>query len=282
MLVLAFATLKGATAQPAPETLPAQPADKSCYWLLNPTPNALLRPFSPDRPNKTEGPYTVDAGHYQVEMDVANFTRDADPAPRTDLVGAGWMNLKAGLCNRADFQLLINSYSYLRTVREGGARIQQGFGDILTRLKVNFWGDDGGSTASGVIPWLEFPTSQDQLGSQGVQTGIIFPLAVQLPDDFNLALMTTFAFVRDDEGRAYHQEYANSICLSHALIGRLGGYVEFYALVGTEPGSEWQGTADIGLTYGLTESVQIDTGANFGVTRAAPDLNLFAGLAFRF
>src|ERR1700690_1895783 len=48
--------------------------DKSQYNLFNPTPVKYMRELSPDRPDETESPYTVDAGHFQLEMDFANYT----------------------------------------------------------------------------------------------------------------------------------------------------------------------------------------------------------------
>src|ERR1700690_3325848 len=50
------------------------PPDKGIYTLFNPVPENLMRDLSPDRPDGTESPFTVDAGHYQLEMDFANFT----------------------------------------------------------------------------------------------------------------------------------------------------------------------------------------------------------------
>ncbi len=47
--------------------------DKSRYHLFNPTPVGRMREMSTDRPDKTESPYTVDAGHFQWEMDLANL-----------------------------------------------------------------------------------------------------------------------------------------------------------------------------------------------------------------
>ena len=52
-------------------------ADKSRYSLLNPTPDALLRDMSTDRPDKTESPYTVDAGRFQIETDLVAYTHDS-------------------------------------------------------------------------------------------------------------------------------------------------------------------------------------------------------------
>ena len=42
------------------------PPDKSGYNLFNPVPENLMRELSPDRPDKTESPYTVDAGNFML------------------------------------------------------------------------------------------------------------------------------------------------------------------------------------------------------------------------
>ena len=48
-------------------------ANKSQYHLFNPTPTGLMRELSTDRPDKTESPYTVDAGHLQIEVDLLSW-----------------------------------------------------------------------------------------------------------------------------------------------------------------------------------------------------------------
>ncbi len=49
-------------AQPTGDNAP----DKSGYDLFHPTPRDLMREMSTDRPDQTESPYTVYAGHFQV------------------------------------------------------------------------------------------------------------------------------------------------------------------------------------------------------------------------
>ena len=50
--------------------------DKSRYNLFNPTPRPFMRSLSADRPDKTDSAFTVDAGHFQLEMDFTSFTYD--------------------------------------------------------------------------------------------------------------------------------------------------------------------------------------------------------------
>src|SRR5881296_631365 len=96
----------------------ADAEDKDRFHLFNPTPRALMRDMATDRPDKTESPYTVDAGHFQFEMDLLNYAYDRDNGipgdTRIETVSIAPVNLKLGLCNRADFQVLLQTYTSIR------------------------------------------------------------------------------------------------------------------------------------------------------------------------
>src|SRR5882672_2873801 len=165
----------------------ADAGDKSQYTLSNPTTKELMREMTTDRPDKTESPYTVDAGHFQFEMDLVNYTYDRERAggvdTRVDSFAIAPINLKVGLCNQADLQVVVGTWNYVRTETSGtgGTLHQRGFGDVTTRLKYNFWGNDGGKTAFAAMPFVKLPTNQDELGNNSVEGGLILPLAVELP-----------------------------------------------------------------------------------------------------
>jgi hypothetical protein len=125
------------------------------------------------------------------------------------------------------------------------------------------------------------PTNQDDLGNTSVEGGLIVPLAVDLGGGWGMALMTEVDAVRGNRG-GHNPEFINSITVGHNIVGDLDGYVEFFSAVSTEEDSEWVGTFDMGLTYGLTEDIQLDAGINIGVTRSADDWNPFLGLSWRF
>jgi hypothetical protein len=88
--------------------------------------------------------------------------------------------------------------------------------------------------------------------------------------------------LRDEGNRKYHTEFFNTITFGHDIIEKLGGYVEFAAQVDTRNASRWAGYVDFGLTYGVTDNIQMDIGVNFGVTRPANDINPFIGMSVRF
>ena len=258
------------------------------YSLFNPVPSGHLRPLNTDRPDLTESPFTVDAGHFQIEADLANYTHDRDKSgggdTRTAARSFGTINLKAGLTPDTDIQWVIGTYDQVRTKDSvaGTAMRQDGFGDMTVRVKHNFWGNDGGTTAFGVMPFVKLPASQDGVGNQSVEGGVIFPLAVGLPGGWDLGAMTEVDCARNDRGSGSHATFVNTITVGHGIVGELAGYVEFYSEISTERGSGWIGLADFGLTYGIGENTQLDAGVNIGVTDAAPDWNPFVGVSRRF
>ncbi len=272
----------------SPAKLDLSKIDKSQYTLFNPTPAEYLREMSTDRPDKTESPFTVDAGHIQIETDLVSYTRDHDRSgdgnTRVDAWAITPVNFKIGLCNRTDLQIVVETYNHITTRdRSAGTRIRQsGFGDITNRLKINLWGNDGGPTAMAAMPFVKFPTSQDEIGNNSVEGGLILPLAVELPAGWSMGVMTEFDLNRNENGGGHHVEFVNTITLSHDIVGNLGGYVEFFSAVSAVSGSKWVGTADVGLTYAVTDNIQFDAGVNIGITRSADDINLFLGLSWRF
>jgi hypothetical protein len=267
----------GVRAQEAPTP------DKSGYNLFNPVPENLMRELSPDRPDVTESPYTVDAGHYQLETDFANFTYDKTDGTTTKIWEVGDFNFKAGLLNDVDVQFVYDNYLNVHTGDSSGkSTTHSGFGDFTTRLKINLWGDDGGKTAFAMLPYITFPTSTDGLGNNGVEGGVIFPLAVSLPYDFDLSLETAASLIGNDGNGGYDEEFIASASLDHQIIGKLSAFLEFFSNFSTESHADWVGTVDAGLEYLVTKNIQLDLDCYFGVTPAAADYNPFCGITVRF
>ncbi len=258
--------------------------DKSLYNLFNPTPVKYMRELSPDRPDETESPFTVDAGHYQWEMDFANFTYDKTGGTTAKTWEAGDFNLRIGLLNQLELSLIFDNYLHVQTDdrRAGTSTTQSGVGDFTARLKINLWGDDGGQTAFGLLPYVTFPTGTDGLGNNAVEGGIIFPLAVSLPHDFDLSLETAASYMKNDDGGGYHEEFIASASLDHQIVGKLSGFVEFFSNFTTESHAGWVGTVDTGLEYLVTKNIQLDCDCYFGVTPAAAQYNPFCGITVRF
>ena len=260
------------------------PQDKIRFTLLNPTPAHLMRDLSTDRPDQTESAYTVDAGHFQLEMDLASYTYDRDGAIRTKVWSVAPLNLKLGLFHNVDLQLLLDTHVRARAEHRGLRLTEKlsGFGDIATRVKVNLWGNDGGKTALAVMPFVKWPLSTSDLRNGKTEGGLIVPLAVELPGGWGMGLMTELDFVRNAANTGYDREWVNSITFGRDLTEKVGGYIEFFTVAGSAPGFKWQGQLDIGFTYAVGPNIQLDFGCNFGVTKSAPDYQPFIGFSRRY
>lgn len=260
--------------------------DKTSYYhLFRPVPREQMRELSTDRPDQTESPYTVDAGHVQVEMDLVNYAHDRNNSVTTESLAIAPINFKLGVLNNVDVQFLVAPYVRETTKFAAFPAINskmQGTSDLVTRLKVNLWGNDGGETAFGVMPFVKWPTASSALSNGKVEGGVILPLSISLGDRFGLGMMTEVDFLRDTFGGGQHLDFVNSITLSCDVTDRLGVYVEFFSVISKEAGSPWIGQFDLGATFGLTADVQLDAGVNIGVTESAPDWQPFAGLTLRF
>ena len=286
LFLLPLAELRAQSAAPGTIALSRLLApDKRGYTFFQPTPQEFMRELSTDRPDKTESPYTVDSGHFQLEMDFANFTAADTGGVRTRAWNVAPINLKIGLLNQIDLQFIFDGYLHVRAHDEKArpeTMTRSGVGDFTTRLKVNLWGDDGGKTAFAVLPFVKFPTNTNGLGNNAVEGGILFPLAVKLPADFDLGTEVGVGIFRNGEDDGRHGEFIQSVTVGHAVVGKLSGYAELFSNLSTQRHAGWIGTVDAGVSYLVTDNIQLDAGCNFGVTQAADDFNPFTGISIRF
>lgn len=281
-LVSLLSALGGWAGQVAAWEEPA--VDKSQFHLFHPTPNALMREMATDRPDKTESAYTVDAGHFQVEMDLLAYTYDRSSHEKVEGLAVAASNLKVGVLNNLDLQIIVETYNVQRTKDRatGESSRLSGFGDLTLRSKINLWGNDGGPSALSVMPFVKLPTAGDKLGNGAVEGGVIFPFAMELPADWGLGAQLEVDHLRNSSGSGYHQEFSNTVAVSHDLGEKLGFYVELFNSVSNERHSAWIATFDFGFTYAVTRDIQLDAGMNIGLTDAADDFNPFIGLSMRY
>ena len=244
------------------DDIPASPSsDKSQYHLFNPTPNNLLRGLSPDRPDITESPITVDAGRYQIEASLFDYRRDQGIETFT----YGQINMKAGLTHNIDLQGVID-------IRSEALGDWTTFGDLSIRLKYNLWGNDGGDSALAIMPYLTAPTRSDEW-----QGGIIVPWASDLTDDVSLGLQGQLDFVNDGIGS--ETEFLFTAALGYPIIGNLGGYSEYIGVIAED---RYESYYSGGLTYEISEDLILDAGVQVGLNSDSEDFGFFTGFTQRF
>jgi len=266
---------------------PEEISKETWHHLFNPKPKDALRDLSTDRPDLTESPYTVDAGHVQWEIDLFNATYDRTLEQGQSVTNEsriwGGLNFKVGLLDQVDLQTIVPMYVDQRTQSSSAAQNQRkrGTGDLTTRLKINLWGNDGGRTAMAIMPFVTFPTGSESIGQEHTTGGVILPFAMELEKGWSLGAQTEVDWV-EDEGNGLDTQWFNTLTLGHAIVGNLAGYTEWAARMHLDSGQPWEGQWNVGLTYAINSEIQLDGGCNFGITSSAPDANPFLGLSMRF
>lgn len=269
---------QGAPLQAAAPAAPAA-ADKSGFTFFNATPDALLREMATDRPDATESPFTVDAGRVQWEMDFANFTRNRLDGVRTTEWEAAPFNLRLGLTPNLEAGIFVTPFRRETETPRGGPRERRsGFGDVTLRTKWNLLGNDGGPLAWGLMADLKLPTASGGMSNGKCEGALTLPVAFELGGGWGGGAMTLVE-LRYTGGGGYRPVWGNTLTVGHDITEKTGGYVELTSEAGD---GAHVATFNCGLTHALARDVQLDGGVNIGITRNAPDLQVFAGISRRF
>jgi hypothetical protein len=230
-----------------------------------------LRDLSTDRPDTTESPHTVDAGHFQFEMEIANATRDGSERE----FSLGEINAKIGLDHSTDLQLVVPFYTH---VRDGG----EGFGDIQLRLKHNFWGNDEGPTAFAIMPFIKLPTANGDLGNGDFEGGIIAPFGFDGPAGWACAVMAEVDFESDEDGKGNHLVAVASATASHSVTEHTAIFLELVGVQSSESNKAFEAYFNTGATWSTAPNWQLDGGIRVGLTNAATDFTPFLGVSTKF
>ena len=277
------ALVSSAAAQDASTTVDPtpQPPDKSGFTLFNPTPGADLRGFTSDRPTKSNSPITVDAGHFQYETDLINYSHSNVGGSSRQYTAFDPV-LKVGLTNSIDLELQFTGYNVINQPSSAGEPGQvSGGGDLILRPKFNLFGNEGGA-AMALMPYVKFPTASRSIGNGQFEGGVIAPVSYPLPLNFALSVMPEIDVLKNADDDGHHFNFTQLIEISHPIGSTLTVYGEFYSALGTDAHSPPVYTFDTAVSWLVTNNIQLDLGTNIGLNRNAPNLQAYAGLSQRF
>jgi hypothetical protein len=277
-LLSSFATFATASAA-AQDSGP----DKSGYTLFNPTPLDLLRSFSTDRPNKSSSPYTVDAGHWQVESDLFNVARDSANGSATRQITTIAPTVKLGLANDADLEVVVPTYAWVRNKANGVSTTVHGWTDIQLRTKINLLGNDDGDYALAIVPYVKFPSGDTGISNKKYEYGAYAPFGIKFDDQWSAVLMVqadSLVSGSDPNKRRFNaQTFAN---FSYAASDTVTLSLEYYTQHKFEDHAPTVQTADFAVAWNLGDDLQLDVAWYAPLNKAAPNFNAYTGISKRF
>jgi hypothetical protein len=188
--------------------------EKSQCSLFDPAPDSQLRDMTTDRPDVTESPFTVDAGHVQVETNAFAYSRsrpDIDDVV-SDTYEFATTNIRIGLTNNTEINFVWQPYGIARSRQAGVAAVRDsGVGGVDIRGKINLWGNDTfekTGSALALLPFVSLPTDEGNgVSPDFIEVGLILPLALALPNNFGLGINDGAVWVKESDSSGYHAEY---------------------------------------------------------------------------
>jgi hypothetical protein len=243
-----------------------------------------LRDLCPDRPGKGTSACTVDRGHWQLEVDAADVTRDRSGGATTDSWLIAAPTLKYGVTDTLELEVGFNSWQGVRTRDHatGATTSDSGVGDLYLRAKSMVL---QGPLTVALEPFVKLPTAKSSLGNGKAEGGLVMPMSANLPGGWGLGVTAEGDDLADAAGEGHHGAGSLTLGLSHAAPGGLNFGAELWGGWDFDPsGHTRQASVDVSAAWipTMDANLQLDGGANFGLNRATPQAQLYVGVSRRF
>lgn len=258
----------------------AQQESPRKYTLFNPVPKALMREMETDRPDVTESPFTVDAGHIQYETDLLRLKNENSDLTKTRTLLINQGNVKIGITGSTAVQIGFQTYGIQKETEKNSGQISttQGFGDINFRIKQNITGNDKGNFVMAVLPYIKIPSSLYDEESR-IEYGLIVPMLYQFEGDWNLGFQVELDKLKDQDLPEMHTEFLQTLTISHPLAKNIDGIAETYYTYDFKA-HEFSNYINAAIQMEVAKDFKVDAGMNFGLQHHA-EKNYFVGLSYR-
>ncbi|KQS01931.1 hypothetical protein ASG11_14015 [Sphingomonas sp. Leaf357] len=243
------------------------------------------REYCPERPGLGTPACTISPGRVSVETALGDWTRDEDADQRSDTVLLGDTLMRIGLTDTIEAQIGFTPFGHVRTRDKLAGDIDSAdrVGDAMLGFKANLKNPDGKGLSVAVHPFVTVPVGRSPVGAGDWGAGLVVPVTYDLSDALNFETTSEIDAAVDEDGRGRHVAFSETVGLGLALSKALTATAELQALRDDDPsGATTQMLAGVSLACVLGENLQIDAGANAGLNRDAPDMEVYLGVSRRF
>jgi hypothetical protein len=232
---------------------------------------APVDPIEGDRPDVTNGTHIVDVGLLQVEVGVQHVrsgsTRNGG-TPMTFRVGLyEWLEARVGTDGFVS--------------QSDGAVSESGAGNVQVGAKIRLFADPGGVPVLSILPTVNLPAASAAkgLGSGDTDTTLVALTGTDLGRTSHVDFNYGIGAIGAGGGSPHFLQQLVSVSLSHSLTEQLSPYFEAFWFSRQDPNGGPVSSIDAGVVHALTARLAIDGGAAAGLSKAAPDFSVFAGVS---
>lgn len=238
-------------------------------------------PLVTDRPDQTESATIVPRGTVQLEVGGTHAFDEAPAGGASRSVNLGAALARVGLARAVELRLAFDGWH--RASPDGEPAVH-GVGDLAVGAKVQLIPGAGARPAVALLGGVTLPTGHQAFGAEGIDPDLRLAMAHELPGGFGLgynlgAQWTTETDPAGDE--SLRTDLIYTVVASRTVTDRLGLFSEAFGLFGVGDGRPSWHSLDAGLTLGVGPTVQLDLSAGLGLTDAADDWFVGAGISLR-
>lgn len=244
-----------------------------------------LRDLCAERPGLDTPACTVDPGHLQVEAGLGDWTLDKQSGSRTDTIVTGDFSLRYGVGESTEIRLGWAAYGHSRTrdYASGAVDKLSGTGDVTIGLKQNLSSPSGDGFSIAVLPYATLSTGKTGIGAGDWGAGVMLPTSYGLSEVVTLEMMPEWDLAVDGDGHGRHSAYGSAAGLDIKLSEQWSMSVEGQVIRDRDPaGHTTQALAGAYLAWQPKHRIQLDAGAQAGLDRNTPDVELYFGITEKF
>lgn len=238
-------------------------------------------PMVTDRPDQTESSEVVPRGFFQLELGGQHASHREGTNPAMRLSNVGGALLRIGVLEPVELRVGFAGWHHAST--EGGNTLS-GLGDLEVGTKVQIANGSGLSPVIAVMGGLLVPVGDRDFRAGGVDPSVRVSVAHDLGGGWGVgynagAFWTTVAGTAGDESLETSLLY--TVALGRQILPKLAAFVEAFGEHGLADGAGSWVALDGGITVPLQVNLQLDLSGGVGLSDAASDWFVSAGVAVR-
>lgn len=243
------------------------------------------RPFCADRPGLATPACTMAPGRFMVEFGSLDWVTDRADGVKTEGYSLADLRIRYGIAAATELQVDVPAYRGVltRDLASGLRQHLHGMGNLTVALRHNFANPGGEGLAWGLMPWVSLPTGRRTVNDAVYSAGLSLPLTREFAEGLSFAWTPEVDWLPNEVGGGHHAVVATVMGLGGALSESVGMALEISA---TRDGQSTAGRTrylgGVSAGWQVSADVQLDAGVNLGLNRAAPDTEIYTGVALRF
>jgi hypothetical protein len=257
--------------------LPRSVAAQSPQATPTPRDTQTIGDISPDRPGLGDGSGIVGRGVWQIESGWSFESARHDDAVLHEL-SLPLALFRVGVTDR--FELRVSADGLLSdTSSSPGSKRLSGRSDVEVGAKLKLFESARAGFELSVVPTVSLPIGSNDFTSGGYDPTVEFAWTRSLSHGFSLSGNVTTTSVSEDDHR--FTQHIVTLSVDRDVAAGWHGFAEAFRASSFERGGTAVWILDTGATHHLGRQAQFDVSIGRGVTAAAPDWFVSAGISLR-